>query len=651
MFNLKTKEEMQRINDLLLKASRIYYMGNANPIMTDREYDKLYDEVEKWEKETGITLDHSITHNVGYEVVSKLKKEPHEQKALSLNKTKIPAEVEQWANGYDVVLSWKLDGLTIMATYDDGKLTKAVTRGNGVIGENVTHNAPYFHGLPQTIPFKNHLVVRGEALISYATFKKINGTSGKYSVPRSLASGSVRQLDSKIASKRNINFKAFELVTPKTPTFSDNLTFLEKQGFDVVPHIKIKSKDIVKKIGEMEAKINDFGHPVDGLVFMIDDLNYAQSLGTTDKYPNYGLAFKWKDETYPTTIRKIEWQASRTGRINPVCIFDTIEIDGSQVSRATGNNLSFLADKGIGVGSVVEVYRANMVIPTVDRVVSNPQPLQYPSHCPSCHAPVQIRTGKDGSQVLICPNPDCPAKHLEHFVHFVSRDAMNIVGLAKNTLEMLIDEGAITNFADLYHIKEHKELVAVDGFGLQSFKVLCSAIEESRNTTLDRVLYSQGVEGIGRRVSKDIAKHCNYSLENFVVAMDSGYDWTTIDGVGQVLCKNIHNWWMKGNNRNSFLDLCNELNFEQPQMTVVKTANNKIAGKTFCVTGKVIQFANRKVLSQWIEERGGKLTGSVSSKTNYLVNNDLTSMSGKNKKAKELGIPIIDENTLLSMAS
>lgn len=640
---------MQRINDLLLKASRIYYMENANPIMTDREYDELYDEVEKWEKKTGITLDHSITHNVGYEVVSKLKKEPHEQKALSLNKTKIPAEVEQWANGYDVVLSWKLDGLTIMATYDDGKLTKAVTRGNGVIGENVTHNAPYFHGLPQTIPFKNHLVVRGEALISYATFKKINGTSGKYSVPRSLASGSVRQLDSKIASKRNINFKAFELVTPKTPTFSENLTFLEKQGFDVVPHIKIKSKDIVKKIGEMEAKINDFEHPVDGLVFMIDDLNYAQSLGTTDKYPNYGLAFKWKDETYPTTIRKIEWQASRTGRINPVCIFDTIEIDGSQVSRATGNNLSFLADKGIGVGSVVEVYKANMVIPTVDRVVSNPQPLQYPSHCPSCHAPVQIRTGKDGSQVLICPNPDCPAKHLEHFVHFVSRDAMNIVGLAKNTLEMLVNEGVIHTFDDLYRVKEHKELVGIDGFGQKSFDALAQAIEDSRQTSLDRLIYAMGIEGCGRHVSRDIAKMCKGNPELFVQAMDSGFDWRAVDGVGDVLNTNIHRWWQTGLNRKIFICVAENCLFAKIQPKSV-SGNNAISGKTFCVTGKVTQFPNRQAVGEWIEQRGGKLTGSVSKKTDYLVNNDITSMSGKNKKAKELGVPIISEEDLLKLS-
>lgn len=649
---MKSKEEMQKINTLLVKASNAYYMSST-PIMTDREYDTLYDEVVNWEKQTGITLDNSITQQVGAEVVSKLVKEPHEQKALSLNKTKNVDELVKWTKGQDVVLSWKLDGLTVVATYNEGSLTKAVTRGNGAIGENVTHNAKYFHGLPQTIPYKGHLVVRGEALISYPTFERINaGLAGqKYSVPRSLASGSVRQLDANVARKRGIEFKAFELVVPNTKTFYHNLAKLKELGFAVVPHKKVASNDLKKEILSKEEQVNKYQYPVDGLVVMIDDLDYAKKLGTTDKYPNWGMAFKWRDDVYQTTIRDIEWQASRTGRINPVCIFDTVEIDGSQVSRATGNNLSFLNDKGIGVGSVVEVYKANMIIPTIDRVVENPQPLSYPATCPSCGCPTTVRKGKDGSMFLMCENADCPAKHLEHFTHFVSRDALNIDGLAKNTLDMLVNQNVIHNFVDIYHIKEHPEIVGTEGFGQKSYDKLCQAIENSRKTTLDRVIYAMGIEGVGRRVSKDISKHCKGDLMAFVNAMNNGYDWRNVEGVGDVLNTSLHKWWLTGNNSYMFVSLCSELHLEKPKTQNAKnTQPNGISGKTFCVTGKVYQFANRNALGQWIEEHGGKLSSSVSSKTDYLVNNDATSTSGKNKKAHDLGIPILTEDDLLKLA-
>lgn len=645
---MKSQSEIEKLNDLLLKASKAYYMGST-PIMSDKEYDRLYDELVNWENTTGITIPDSATKQVGYEVVSKLKKEPHEQKALSLNKTKNVDELVRWTKGHDVVLSWKLDGLTIVATYDGGNLTKAVTRGNGTIGENVSHNAKFFKGLPQTIPYDGHLVVRGEALISYATFEKINGKSQKYSVPRSLASGSVRQLDSKVAHSRGVEFKAFELVSPSKKTFKENLDFLKKMGFGVVPNMRVKAQDLKKEVLAKESQTQTYAYPVDGLVVMINDLAYAKTLGTTDKYPNYGMAFKWQDETYQTTIREIQWQASRTGRINPVCVFDTVEIDGSQVSKATGNNLSFLEDKKIGVGSVVEVYKANMIIPTIDKVVANPLPLSYPAVCPSCGMPAVVKKGKDGSKFLICENPDCPAKHLEHFTHFVSRDAMNIDGLAKNTLDMLIGENVLSNFIDIYHVHEHPEIVGHDGFGQKSFDNLCKAIDNSRKTTLDRVIYAMGIEGVGRRVSKDISAYCKGDAMVFIDLMQKGFDWRNIEGIGQVLCQSLYQWWQTGNNANMFYQLFGELKLQKKETKKTVGKNNGIANKTFCVTGKVNLFANRKALGEWIENHGGKLTGSVSSKTDYLVNNDVMSTSGKNKKAKELGIPIIDEQTLMGL--
>lgn len=647
---MKSKEEMQKINALLVKASNAYYMGDT-PIMSDKDYDSLYDEVVDWEKQTGIVLENSITGQVGAEVVSKLVKEAHEQKALSLNKTKNIDELVQWTKGKDTVLSWKLDGLTVVATYDNGKLTKAVTRGNGSIGENVTHNAKYFKGLPQKINYTGHLVVRGEALISYQTFEKINsGLSGqKYSVPRSLASGSVRQLNAGVAKERGIEFKAFELVVPTTKTFSHNLAKLKELGFAVVPHKKVNSQELKKEVLGKEAQVDSYPYPVDGLVVMVDDLEYAKTLGTTDKYPNWGMAFKWKDETYPTVVRNIVWQASRTGRINPIVEFDTVEIDGSQVSRATGNNISFLQDKGIGVGSVVEVYKANMIIPTIDKVVSNPQPVAVPSICPSCGEATSVRKGKDGSLTLMCVNESCPAKHLEHFVHFVSRDAMNIQGLAKNTLDMLIQQGVVSNFGDIYRVHNHKEIIGVEGFGQKSFDALCKAIEESRTTTLDRVLYSLGIEGVGRRVAKDISKNCHGSMDEFITKMQKGYDWRKIDGIGDVLCNTLYVWWNNISHQQWLADLCHEVKIETPKTNTQGGTSNGITGKTFCVTGKVYQFANRNALGQWIEEHGGKLASSVSSKTDYLVNNDVASTSGKNKKAQTLGVPIITEEELIEL--
>lgn len=643
---MKTKEHMQRVNSLLLKASKAYYMTDK-PIMTDREYDTLYDEVVNWEKTTGITLKNSITHQVGYTVVSKLEKEPHEYKALSLNKTKDVYTLVNWTLGNDVVLSWKLDGLTIVATYDDGKLNKAVTRGNGEIGENVTHNAPYFKGLPQTIPYDGHLIVRGEALIGYEAFEKFKDT---YSVPRSLASGSVRQLDSKIASQRDIHFKAFELVTPSKETFMNNLDWLASLGFDVVPHRLCPSQKLKMTVVSMEEQIDEFKYPVDGLVCMINDLSLAKRMGSTDKYPNYGLAFKWQDDTYTTIIRDIEWQASRTGRINPVCVFDPVEIDGSTVNRATGNNLSFLHDKGIGVGATVEVYKANMIIPTIDRVTKNPQPCTYPKTCPSCGQPTSVRKGKDGSATLMCENPQCPAKHIEHLTHFVSRDAMNVVGLSKNTLDVLVSHGIVHQFSDLYRLNEHPEIARIDGFGKRSYEKLLDALNQSRNTTLDRVIYAQGIQNIGRHVSKDIAKLVHGDWKQFVQLMDTRFDWQKIDGVGETLRNNLYAWWTP-ENRNQFIELCSVLNFkESGGQTPTGNNTQPFKGMTFCITGKLSQFKNRNELVAWIENLGGKVSGSVSSKTSCLVNNDTTSQSGKNKKAQSLGIPILSETGLIDLS-
>jgi DNA ligase (NAD+) len=653
--------EAVALNEKLQQASKSYY-SLGQPVMSDKEYDALYNQLEAYEKATNDIVPNSIIHQVGYEVVSKLKKEEHEKRALSLNKTKDPAQIVAWARNENVVLSWKLDGLTLVATYDNGKLTKLVTRGNGTIGENVTHNAPYVHGLPMTIPYTDYLVVRGEALISYDTLNRINASLKdgvqKYTTARSLASGSVRKLDSREAASRNIEFKAFELVQPKSKTFTQDLAFLSTMHFDTVPYASIPAESIPEGIASFTNAVSRYGYPVDGLVFMIDDLQKARARGTTDKYPNWGMAFKWQDETYQTTVRKIDWQTSRTGRINPVVIFDTVEIDNTQVSRATGNNISFLNEKGIAPNSVVEVYKANMIIPTIDKVVANPARPEIPAQCPVCGAPTTIRQGADGSQVLYCTNPDCAARKLKQLSHYVSRNALNIVGLSESTLEKLVQAHYITTPDSIFEILDIPVVPDIEGFGEKSYEALQQAIETARTTTLDRVIYAMGIPNVGKKVAKDIAKAMNYDYNNFYNALYQGFNFATIEGIGTQMNEAIYDFFCQGDNLGMYVRTCSNLNFVMPSGTIepagvsanTLASSQPFSGLTFCITGKVFKFKNRNEASEWIESLGGTVTGSVTGKTNYLINNDVTSTSGKNKKAQQLGVPILSEEDLLHLA-
>lgn len=652
-------EAMKKLNSRLKEASRAYYMENRE-IMSNKEYDDLFDKLKQLEDGSGIILSDSVTQSVGYEVVSELKKDKHEEKALSLDKTKDRDGLAAWLGQYKGCLSWKLDGLTVVLTYDNGSLTKAVTRGNGEIGEVVTHNILHTAGVPKKIPFNGHLVIRGECLITYSNFKKINeailNPDEKYKNARNLASGTLRQLDGKIAAKRGLIFKAFELVSTSkglpTNSFHDNLEWLMGLGFDVVEHVRVHSGNVVRAVEWFENKIKNNDYPSDGLVLQIDDIAYGKSLGMTGRFPRAAKAFKWQDETVETTIREIVWQTSRTRLINPVAVFDPVELDGTTVKRATCNNLSFMQSMGIAVGSVVSVYKANMIIPTIDRVVANPGKLVYPSRCPVCGAETKV-VNTSTAYVLMCTNTNCGAGFLKQLSHFVSRNAMNIDGLSDKTLAKFIDMGILDNYVDIYRLGNHPEIMYEEGFGETSFRNLIMAIANSRNTTLGSFIYAFGIPNVGVKTAKDISKHCREDIATFVGAMDNYYDWTNMDGVGSIISDSLSEWWSNSDNRDQFITLANIMNFEVSRATQqaanVDQSANKIAGKTFCITGSVHIFANRTEAGDFIEAHGGKLTNSVTSKTDYLVTNDTGSGSAKNRKAKELGKPILTEEQLIAL--
>lgn len=655
------KETIKQLVEELNAASRSYYQENKE-IMTNYEYDQKYDELLKLEKETGIILENSPTQKIGYEIVSKLKKDKHEEKALSLDKTKDRNFLNTWYPDKTKCLSWKLDGLTIVATYNDGKLVKAVTRGNGEIGEVVTHNARFFHGLPKTIPVKNELIVRGEAVISYSEFNKINEKipeiENKYKNPRNLASGTVRQLDSRIAAERNVCFKAFELVKFNeedidksefdTNSFYDRLNWLSKLGFGVVEHVLILPKDDSEQAISMFEKLlekNDI--PSDGLVAMINNVEYAKKLGTTGKFPKYGMAFKWADELAETTIRKIEWNTSRTGLINPIAVFDTVELEGTSVSRATAHNVSILKKMQLSIGSKITVYKSNMIIPTINENIEPAGDVVIPEKCPVCGSTTRINVSEDGSETLYCDNPECAAKQIKSFVHFAKRDSLNIENLNESTLEKLIDAGYIKEFKDIYELKKHEsDIVAIEGLGKKSVKNILDNIEKSKNTTLSRFLSGLGIPLIGRSASKEIERYFNGDLNKFLSAYSGGFDFTQLNDFGQKMSDSLNIYL--GHNIMKIRDLAEYMNFEAKKE---KDNNNVIdlSGKTFVITGTVNHFTNRNELKEKIESLGGKVSGSVSSKTNYLINNDIASTSGKNKKAIELGVEIISENKFLEM--
>lgn len=652
--NAQKIDRMKELNALLEKAAEAYY-NSGSTIMSDAEYDKLYDELEALEKETGVVLGGSRTQKVGFEVTSYLPKVAHPRRMLSLDKTKSREELAAWLGDHKGLLSWKLDGLTICLYYDDGKLTQAVSRGNGEVGEDMTANARHIKGIPAQIPFKGHLALRGEALIGYTDFERVNNTlpegAEPYKNPRNLASGTLRSLDSKIVAERSVNFFAFALVSAEgyeNNSFSERLDWLASMGFQRV-YGKLVDKDTVADTVawfEREIQSNDF--PSDGLVLTFDDVAYGQSLGETVHHPRNGIAFKWADETADTTLREIVWSPSRTGLINPVAVFDTVELEGTSVSRASLHNISIMKKLNLAVGDTVSVYKANMIIPVVgenktphDTDVVTPA---LPDACPACGAKLELRCSDEGVETLFCPDHDCPAKHIGRFEHFVSRDAMNIVGVSSSTIEDLVDNGIVRTYRDFFHLAEHKEkIVALDGFGEKSYDQLVSAAEAARNTELYRVLYSLGIPNIGRSASRLICAeyHDPAELEKLTAEQ-----LTLIDGIGEVLANDYVSFFAKQSNLDEYHALLAELKIKEPEQT---NADSGIAGKTFVITGSVNIWKNRNELKAFVEANGGKVASAVSGKTDYLINNDSASTSGKNKKAKELGVPIITEEEFKAM--
>lgn len=651
MTDLKNKkekiEQMQNLIVLLNQASKAYYQ-ESREIMPNHEYDRLYDMLEALEKETGVTLSKSPTTRVGYEVLSDLPKEKHPQKMLSLDKTKDVEQLKSWLGDQEGVMSWKLDGLTIVLTYEGGKLVKAVTRGNGEVGEVITANARAFSNLPVSIPFKERLVLRGEAVISYPDFEKINETitdeGAKYKNPRNLCSGSVRQLNSAVTAERHVRFYAFALVSAEGMEFAkrtEQFEWLAAQGFAVVQHRMVTASNLEVTVRRFADEILDNINPSDGLVLSFDDIAYGQSLGTTAKFPRDSIAFKWRDEIKETTLEEIEWSASRTGLINPVAIFEPVELEGTTVSRASVHNISVMRELRLGIGDRIKVYKANMIIPQIAENLTGSNSVEIPSECPVCGSHTQIHN-ENGVQTLMCPNPECLAKQIKSFTHFVSRDAMNIEGLSEMTIEKLIARGMIKELADLFHVEKYRdEIVDMEGFGEKSFANLKNSIEKARNTTVQRFLYSLGIPNIGTANARIIAQHCHNSWQR--VQNLSKEELMTIDGIGEVMADAFVGFFANPAKAHIVGDLLKEIHLDEE----FEAGGTAFEGITFVITGSLKHYENRDALKAEIEKQGGKVAGSVSAKTGYLINNDLLSQSGKNKKAKELGIKIIDEETIM----
>ena len=649
------QERIKELVELLNRAGRAYYQ-ESNEIMSNYEYDALYDELVALEKETGMILANSPTVNVGYEVISELPKERHEKPMLSLDKTKEVEGLKSFLGDKDGMLSWKLDGLTVVLTYEDGKLVKAVTRGNGEVGEVVTNNAKTFKNIPLSVPFKGQLILRGEAVIKYSDFERINGeiedVDAKYKNPRNLCAGSVRQLNNQITSERNVNFYAFTLVKADGVNFENSLEkqyeFLKSQGFQVVPYKRVNSGNIQEKVQEYAKEIENFDIPSDGLVLIYDDIKYGESLGRTAKFPRNGIAFKWKDETAMTTLREIEWSPSRTGLINPVAIFEPVELEGTTVSRASVHNISIVESLQLGIGDKIEVYKANMIIPQISENHTRSGKLTIPHTCPACGGDTVI-SAVNGVKSLYCTNPKCVAKFIKKFTLFVSRDAMNIDGLSEETLDKFVGKGFIREYADIYRLNSHEdEIVAMVGFGRKSYDNLIASVDKSRHVPVFKLIYSLGIPNIGTANAKMICRHFGNDLDKIVNA--SVDELTGIDGVGDVIARAYVDYFADADNLEKLNNLLEEIVVEKPEETPVDT-DNDISGKTFVITGSVNHFDNRNQVKDLIESLGGKVTGSVTAKTDYLINNDNMSTSSKNKKAKELNIPIITEEEFMKMAN
>lgn len=647
----KKRQRMEELVELLNRAGRAYYQ-ESREIMSNYEYDALYDELTQLEKELQVTLAGSPTIHVGYEVVSELPKERHESPMLSLDKTKDVEELRVFAGDQNVVMSWKMDGLTIVLTYQGGELTKAVTRGNGEVGEVITGNARVFKNVPLRIPYQGELILRGEAVIGYKDFERINeeipDADARYKNPRNLCSGSVRQLNSEVTAKRNVRFYAFSLVRAEGVDFRNSrayqLDWLKDQGFEVVEHYVVAPADIEAEVIKFSEKIAQNDFPSDGLVLIYDDIRYGESLGRTAKFPRDSYAFKWADETRETTLQGIEWSPSRTGLINPVAIFDPVELEGTTVSRASVHNISIMEELKLGVGDRIEVYKANMIIPQIARNLTCSGVRDIPRVCPVCGGETEIR--QEGSaKMLYCTNPRCQAKQIKAYALFVSRDAMNIEGLSEATLEKFIGRGFIQTYDDLFHLDRHREEIQeMEGFGEKSYQNLMESVERARETTLPRLLYSLGIPGIGVANARVICQETKASAEALPDLTEE--ELSAVPGVGGVIAKAYVDYFEDETHRQVYRELLGEVHIEQE---TVDEGGRTLEGTTFVITGSVEHFANRSELKRLIESKGGKVTGSVTSKTSYLINNDAASTSSKNRKAKELGVPILTEEEFLQM--
>ncbi len=642
-------ERMKELTVLLNRASEAYYAQDQE-IMSNFEYDRLYDELTALEEETGVILSNSPSVRVGYEAVEELPKERHERPMLSLGKTKSREELRDWLNGNDALLSWKLDGLTIVLTFFAGKLAKAVTRGNGEVGEVITNNARVFRNIPLSIPYQGELILRGEAVISYSDFEKINRrieeVDSKYKNPRNLCSGSVRQLNNEVTSERNVMFYAFSLVKAEGVDFENSrekqFLFLKEQGFDVVEYRKVTPDTILEAVDDFEKKVEHYDIPSDGLVLVYDDIAYGLSLGTTAKFPRDSIAFKWADELRETVLKEIEWSASRTGLINPIAVFEPVELEGTTVSRASVHNISILRGLKLGIGDRITVYKANMIIPQIAENLTGSDNVRIPETCPVCGQPTEIRQVNE-VRSLYCTNPLCDAKKLKSFALFVSRDAMNIDGFSEATLEKFIGRGFLHEYADIFRLSRYaEEIMQMEGFGEKSCQNLLSSIEEARKTTLPRVIYGLGITGIGLANAKMICRYYRYDLNAMKAAQTE--ELSEIDGVGEVLAGAFFEYFAEEKNRIQLDHLLEEIEIviEQTEET-----EQTLMGLSFVITGSLNHYENRNELKELIEQKGGKVTGSVSAKTVGLINNDVTSNSSKNRKAKELGVRILSEEEFI----
>lgn len=642
---------MKELIDILNKAASVYYQGK-DEIMSNFEYDRMYDELSALEKESGLVLAGSPTQKVGYEVLSELPKQTHPSPMLSLDKTKQVDELSSWLGSKEGLLSWKMDGLTVVLTYENGELLNAVTRGNGVVGEVITNNAKVFKNLPVNIPFKGRMVLRGEAIITYSEFKKINALLSEeeqYKNPRNLCSGSVRQLNNEITAKRNVELYAFTLVEAEGVDFKNSqqnkMEFMKEQGFQTVEYKIVTAKNIYETVEWFSEKVKTNDFPSDGLVLLYDDISYGESLGSTAKFPRNAIAFKWADETAQTKLTEVEWSASRTGLINPVAIFEPVELEGTTVSRASVHNISIVKELKLGIGDTIEVYKANMIIPQIAQNLTKSGSLEIPDKCPVCGEKTSIHKEND-VEVLFCENPDCLAKKIKSISLFVSRDAMNIDGMSEATIEKFISKGFLHELADLFKLNRYKdEIISMDGFGEKSYEKLVKAAETAKITTTAKFIYSLGIANIGLSNAKMVCKAFSNDFEKIRHA--SIDELVEIDGVGEIIAESFVKFFANENNNHMVDDLLDIVTLEDEE----NDNANDMDGMNFVITGSVNHFSNRSEVKELIEGRGGKVTGSVTSKTKYLINNDSTSNSSKNKKAKELGVQIITEDEFIDMFS